>query len=605
MTRKILSFFLVLALGLTGCYSDNKDLNSEQDTSTSQVDFASNDEEMFTDRDLDALYDESTCVKITLDGDSIQSSSDSVQISQSTITLTQAGTYYFSGTLNDGMIIVDAADTDKLQLVFSNVDIMSSSNAPLYILEADKVFLTLADGTINSLSNTGTFTSLDGNNIDGTIFSKQDLTINGTGTLNVTSISDHGIVCKDDLVISGGVVSIESASHGIDANDSVRVTGNTSLDIDSGKDGIHVENTDDTTLGFIYISEGSFLINAQGDGISASTFVQIVDGSFEITAGGGYENGEQDASTTWGTFGEPGKNSDMKGGSNGIPMERESGIPTQTSPIPTTTTSEDTSTSMKGIKADSGLLICSGVFVLDTADDGLHTNADMYIEGSTFQIDSGDDAMHADKKMTISNGDIQITNSYEGIEALNIIISGGTIDLAASDDGLNAAGGTDSSGTMGGRDGRFGGNPISSSSSGTIQITGGTIHIQASGDGIDANGSIEMTGGMVYVCNPVRGDTSVLDYDTTATITGGTFVGTGAINMAQSFSSSSQGVIFTRVSSQTAGTVVTLYDENGNELLTSTPESDFELVILSSPAFISGQTYVLQVGSESYSVVVD
>lgn len=598
MTRKILAFFLVLALGLTGCYSNNVDLNSEQDTSSSQVEFASNDEEMFTDRDLDASYDESTCVKISLEGDHIESSSDSVQISQSTITLTQAGTYYFSGTLNDGMIIVDAPDMDKLQLVFSNVNIINETTAPLYILEADKVFLTLADGSTNSLSNTGSFTSSDDNNIDGTIFSKQDLTINGTGTLNIISTSAHGIVCKDDLVITGGVISIESASHGIDANDSVRVTGIASINIDSGKDGIHVENTDDTTLGFIYISEGSFLMNAQGDGLSASAFIQIVDGSFEITAGGGYENGEQDASTTWGTFGEPGKNSDMKK----APMDRESGMLTQTS---TTITSQDTSTSMKGIKADSDLLICAGVFVLDTADDGLHANADMYIEGGTFKIDSGDDAMHADKKMTISDGDIQITNSYEGIEALNIIISGGTIDLAASDDGVNAAGGTDSSGTMSGRDGRFGGNPISSSSSGTIQITGGTIQIQASGDGIDANGSIEMTGGMVYVCNPVRGDTSILDYDTTATITGGTFVGTGAINMAQSFSSSSQGVIFTRVSSQTTGTVVALYDENGNELLTSTPESDFELVILSSPAIISGQTYVLQVGSESNSVVVD
>lgn len=595
----------MMALALTACSQNREDSNVEQEISATQVDFASNDDEMFTDRDLDASYDESTCVKITLNNETIESTSDSVQISESTITLTQAGTYYFSGTLNDGMIIIDAADTDKLQLVFSNVDITSESTAPLYILEADKVFLTLADGTTNSLSNTGSYASSDGNNIDGTIFSKQDLTINGTGTLNVVSTSGHGIVCKDDLVITGGMISIKSAAHGIDANDSVRVTGNTSIDIYSGKDGIHVENTDDTTLGFIYISGGSFLIDAQGDGLSASAYMQIAEGNFEITAGGGYENGEQDSSTTWGAFVGPDKNGDMNGAPSGIPTERENGMMTQTSTT-STTASEDTSTSMKGIKAGTGLLINTGVFVLDTADDGLHTNASMYIYGGTFKIASGDDALHADEKIDISAGNIQITNSYEGIEALNVIISGGTIDLVATDDGLNAAGGTDSSGTSGGRDGRFGGSPVSSSNSdGSIQISGGTIQIQASGDGIDANGSIEISGGAITIYNPVQGDTSVLDYDTTATITGGTFIGTGATNMAQTFSQSDQGVIFVNVSSQIAGTTVTLYDGSGNELLTCTPTNDFQLVILSSSDIVSGQTYTLQVGTWSNTIVAD
>ena len=173
--------------------------------------------------------------------------------------------------------------------------------------------------------------------------------------------------------------------------------------------------------------------------------------------------------------------------------------------------------------------------------------------------------------------------------------SGGEITLTSDDDGLNAAGGVDQSG-LGGPWGR---DTFSGSSDGTILISGGTLHITASADGIDANGSLEITGGAITICGPDQGDTATLDYDTSAVISGGTFIGTGASGMAQTFSASEQGVIAVNTGNLAAGTSVTLTDSQGNTLLSCEPALSFSAVILSSPDLISGETYTLTAGSAS------
>ncbi len=539
------------------------------------------DADMFTDRDYESDYDESDSVLIELDGDSASSSSNSVKISGTTVTITEEATYIISGSLDDGMIIVDASDSAKIQLVLNGVDITSESSAALYILEADKVFITLAEGTENYLTNGGEFVAIDDNNIDGALFSKQDLTLNGSGSLTVTSPAGHGIVCKDDLVITGGNYIISSASHGLDANDSIRVTGETTLTIDAGKDGLHAENDDDESLGFVYISGGDFEIEAEGDGISAGYYMQITEGNFKIVAGGGNENAEQESSDFWGGF------QNGRGGAQS--ME-------------TTSTSSEDSTSMKGIKADGDLTITGGSFTIDSADDSLHSNSSITVNGGSFELASGDDAFHADDTLTVTDGVINISTSYEGMEALHVDIQGGEISIVATDDGLNAAGGNDSSGTTGGRDGMFGGgmwNDGSSSYEGTIVISGGSIYINASGDGLDANGTIEISGGEIISAGPTQGDTTVLDYDASATITGGTFFGTGASSMAQSFSESEQGVIAVSVGTQEAGSTVTITDADGNVLWSYEPELAYEIVIFSSPDIVSGESYTITAGTVS------
>lgn len=221
------------------------------------------------------------------------------------------------------------------------------------------------------------------------------------------------------------------------------------------------------------------------------------------------------------------------------------------------------------------------------------------IKGGTFEILTGDDAFHADDTLEIIAGTINIAESYEGLEGLHVIISGGDITLVASDDGLNAAGGADENGMSNSRDGKH------SSSNGSITISGGTISVTASGDGIDANGTLEITGGYTSVCGPIRGDTATLDYDSTGTISGGVFIGTGAASMTQSFSSSEQGVIMLRVEKQPANTTIELSDSDQNTLITYTPNLEYEVVILSSPDIISGQNYTITIGSFSEEVIAD
>lgn len=605
--KKLLPILLISVLLLSGCMTNSPDStdNTNDITENTSSETAENtnysniNSDMFTDRDYKTDYDKSKSVLIKLNGDSISCTSDAVQISGTTATITDEGTYILTGTLNNGMIVVNADKKDKPQLVFKDVTINSETSAPLYILQADKVFVTLAPNSSNKLSNGGTFTAIDDNNIDGAVFSKQDLTLNGSGSLTVTSPSGHGIVCKDDLVFTSGTYTINSASHGLDANDSVRIA-NASITINSGKDGIHSDNSDDENLGFVYIASGTLDISAEGDGISAEAYMKIEDGSFDIISGGGSINATKEHSDNWGNF--------MGGGPGG---RRSDEVST------TTDTNDDSSTSIKGIKASGDIQIKGGTFNIDSADDAVHSNSSITVSGGTFEIASGDDGFHADETLTVTGGTINITESYEGLEALELNISGGDITLIATDDGLNAAGGTDSSGFggprendsfgggPGGRGGFGGGGEPGSSSNGKIVISGGKLNITASGDGIDSNGTLEISGGNITVCGPTVGDTATLDFDVSGVITGGTFIGTGASGMAQTFSSSEQGVISVNVGNESVGTEITLKDKSGNTIISHKPELDFAVVILSSPEIVSGETYTLTVGSSSKEFTAD
>ena len=581
--------------------SENKE-NSSAETNSSategsaDINFTEVDPDMFTDRDFRTDYSEKDCILIQLNGASATASDNSVNISGSTITITKDASYLISGTLNDGMIIVNAPDNAKMQIVLDGANITSTSSAPLYILEAKKVFLTTAPGSVNTLSSGESFIAIDENNIDAAIYSKADLTLNGSGTLTVNSPAGHGIVSKDDLVITGGSYTVNAASHGLDANDSIRII-HADITVTAGKDGIHSENNDDAEKGFVYIAGGVLNLEAEGDGISSGASMQLANGSISILAGGGHENGTKRSSGGWGGF-MGGKGGFGGPGGGRAPQSEE-------------TTEDDGSTSMKGLKSGGDMLISSGSFTIDSADDALHSNTNLTVNGGTFTIASGDDALHAEENLDVTSGTVEISTSYEGLEALNIHVSGGNVTLTATDDGFNAAGGVDESGMTGGRDGMFGGGGrggfggpggFGGNSNGSVLISGGTLYINSSGDGIDANGTLSITGGHTTVVGPIQGDTTILDYDKTGTITGGTFIGTGSTMMAQSFSDSTQGVVAIKSGTQIAKTTITLTDKDGNVLLTRTPELPYALIILSSPKLVKGETYTLTIGNSSDEV---
>ena len=244
--------------------------------------------ELFSKRDLSGEYDEAEASAVTLTGSGAEADSDGVQIAGSTVTITEAGTYVLTGTLNDGSIIVDTGKEDKVQLVLDGVTIHSETFAAIYVKQADKVFVTLKEGSVNTLSNGGTFTLIDDNNVDAVIFSKDDLTLNGSGTLEISSPGGHGIVGKDEVTITGGTYQIAAANHAISGKDSIAISDG-SFALAAYKDGLHSENDDDDTLGNITIIGGDFVIKVYDDAIHATYKLQIDGGSFDINAAEGLE----------------------------------------------------------------------------------------------------------------------------------------------------------------------------------------------------------------------------------------------------------------------------------------------------------------------------
>lgn len=532
----------------TDTSSDKSDSTSD---SSSDSDKQLTADDMFSDRDLSGDYSE--CTDITLSDSTASCSDSSVTVADGSVTITKAGTYKLSGTFT-GQIIVNAGDSDKVQLVLDNASITKEGSAALYIINADKVFITTVKGTENTLSSTGEFASSDdATNVDGAIFSKSDITFNGSGTLNVKCESKHGIVTKDDLKITGGTYNITSASQGLSGKDSVRIAGG-NITVTSGTDGIHSENTDDTEKGYVYISGGTLNITSGKDCIDASGTVEIKDGTFTFKAGGGSS-------------------------------EKTTG---------------DSTESYKGIKADGVLTISGGTFDIDTLDDAIHSSADVTVSGGTLDISTGDDGIHSGNNTVVSGGEINIAKCYEGLEGQTVTVSGGKVTLTSSDDGINAAGG-DNQGVGGG----FGPDSFSADSEAKIAITGGEIHVNASGDGLDSNGDIEISGGTVYVYGPTSNGNGSLDYENNAVITGGTVIMAGSSGMAMNFGSeSTQGSILASTGNASAGTAVKLTDSSGNVIAEFTPTVSFQTVVISAPDITSDGTYTLTVGDSTQEITM-
>lgn len=572
-TAWAMALVMIVSLSFSSCtqgnLSDNRSSSSVPSSGVSTVSALQSDDDMFTDRDKEIGYDENTAIAIALNDNSTVCDSQQVNISGNVVTITSGGTYLLSGSLTDGRIVVDAANTDKLQLILDGVDINCDTSAAIYIKQADKVFITLADGSQNTLTNQQDFVAIDDNNIDAVIFSKDDLTLNGTGTLTIRAAYGHGIVSKDDLVITSGTYIVTAASHALSGKDSVRVADGT-FTLTAGKDGIHAENADDSSLGFLYIADGSFTIKSDGDGLDAASYLQVKSGTIAITAGGGSANA---AARQEEMFGPGGWSQSF-------------------------TTTDTDSISAKGIKSTGDLTVGGGTITVDSADDALHSNANLTIAGGALTLSSGDDGIHADANTSISNGTVAIIKSYEGMEGQTIDISGGTIAITASDDGLNAAGGNDQSGFGGGmRQDTF-----ASDSSCYIRISGGTITINAEGDGIDSNGNLYVSGGETYVSGPVSSGNGALDYNGDAQITGGVVVAVGASGMAQNFgSNSTQGCIMVHVSGSGSGEVV-LKDSTGQTLVTYIPEKTYTCVVISCPDIQQGSTYTLTAGGQTTSI---
>lgn len=633
--KKLLALFCATALSMTavaGCtgiksstgnvVSSETETNAEETSAQSEAGtFSSAD--MFTERDLAGTYEESGAVYVTLSDDGITGETDGVAINGQTMTITAEGTYIFSGTLSEGQIVVDA-DNAKVQIVFDNVDITCASSAAVYVKSAEKVFVTLAEGSQNTLRNTDEYVAIDDNNIDAVIFAKSDLTLNGTGSLTIVSAEGHGIVSKDDLKITGGTYDITAAGHALSGKDSVRIADGTFI-LTAEKDGIHAENADDEEKGYIYIADGDFTITSDGDGMDASNIVQIKDGTLDITAGGGAanslkthesdvpggpgggmpQNGEKPDGESMPQMGEKPDGENMtemgKRPDGTTPPEKpsqtdqsdtadETAAPDnatdhQSSSAETTedTTTDESGTSTKGIKAGGGMYLNGGTYQIDSADDSIHSNANITIADGTYTLATGDDGVHADDALIVNGGTITVTESYEGLEGLTVTINDGTIDITASDDGINTAGEK-------------------------MELNGGYIHILAGGDGVDSNGDLTINGGEIYIDGPSDNGNSAIDYGdrSSAYVNGGTLVAIGSSGMAEVMSDSSkQKVLMVKLGEQMEAGNVVLTDSEGNVIVSYTALKTYDCVIISTAEVESGATYTLTTSGTTTEVTAE
>lgn len=618
-TKKIIAYtsMLMIVASLTACSGQSSNTVTEtpsgtlQDSSTNSSSTSSSEtavdySSMIKGSEISVTYDSNeleddvstmTYEKVGLNGDSISFSGTGATVDGSNITITKAGTYYFSGTLNDGQIIVDTADDKLVHIIFDNVNITSKTSSPVYVKQCSKkTILTMAAGSTNVVSDAETYVYPDATTDEpsAAIYSKDDLVINGSGSLTVNGNYKNGITSKDDLRIINGNITVNAVKNGIVGKDQLVIKDGT-FHITAGADGLKSNNDTDTQKGYILIENGTFQITSGEDGIQTETSLAIRDGNINIVTGGGSANAaahtnEQPMGGGGGNRPQGGKFQDntntttpstntMDNTSSTTQAMTTSAVAPVTNAVSSSTTSSTEETaSMKGLKAGNDLYVTGGTFTIDSEDDSLHTNNTIEVKDGTFTLASGDDGIHADSALTIDGGTIKITTCYEGLEATNIAINGGDIDLVASDDGVNASG---------------------NSSTAILTMNGGTLHVNASGDGLDSNGSIVMTGGTITVDGPTSGGDGSLDYDGTFAISGGTLIAAGSQGMAQTTSTTSTqaSILVTYSSAQAANTTVTLKDSKGTEICTYTPSKQYQTVVLSSPGIKSGETYQLFSGT--------
>jgi hypothetical protein len=552
----ILSALLVISLiTFYGCGggSDSSDDSSTDTTDTITSTYDPNalppgTSFSYTDTD-------STPTTITLMGSSIDVTGSDVTVDGNIATITASGTYNIIGTLTDGQVKVNvdtSTDTGDVRLVLNGVNMTSLTASPFDIESAERVIIVLTDSTSNYLTDGATNTSydMDGDLIDSTLYSKDDLVICGGGSLIVDANYNNGIKSKDGLIIDSGTITVNSVDDGIIGKNYISVEDGT-INVIAEGDGLKSTNDGDTTQGYIFVTDGVFNITAGADAIQVETHIVVEDGEFFLRTAGGSSN---------------------------------------------TTFNKDLYTA-KGLKGPVGVTVFGGVFDIDSADDAIHSNDTIVIHGGEFDLASGDDAIHADLALTINNGVIDVSTCYEGIESLIITINDGDIHLLSTDDGINASEGL--------------GRMVPTNNC-YLYINGGYIFvnsgsdinsdgvIESGGDSIDSNSYIVMKGGVVIANGPIMStmNNGALDYANTFSISGGFMIGAGSSAMSQAGSPSSTqcSLLLNLTSTQDAGTLFHIQSSDGTkEIVTFAPANQYNSISFSSSDLATGN-YVYNIG---------
>ncbi len=578
----IISGILIIALILTGCSSMNQ--NTQQNTQTGGTQDQKGTTEApvtaadsvsavevnkeFTARDLEVGYEESSAAQIELNGSSITVTGTGASVKDQTVTISRDGSYVITGSLDNGQIIVDAGDLDKIQLILNGAAIHSASSAPIYIKNADKVFITLQDGTDNSLSDGTEYVQADDNNVDGVIFSKADLTLNGSGSLTIKANYKQGIVSKDDLVFTGGSYDITAVKDAINGKDCIKIKdGSFTLSADTGN-GLQSKNSDDPTRGYVYICGGTIDIIKSQEGIEGTVII-IEDGAIVINAADdGLNAASASADTTEGDT------------ATSLSADTRENLPANTAG----STSDKVSGSSSGDLLENLPRTNSGNTSDSTLENPPENMPGTPPDGAKIPWNG---AMPSGEAPAPAEGDMSQWPSGMG--------QGG--DSASSDwtppENIGR--------------GEFGGeNPFEADSNCYISISGGTLTINAEGDGIDSNGNLYISGGTIYVNGPTQNMNGSLDYGGAGEITGGTLIAVGSAGMVQGFAETSAqcSLLYNLSSANAANTQITLMDSSGKNILRFIPEKQYQSVVLSSPEMVQGETYTLTCGTQTAEITL-
>lgn len=534
MRNKLTIGLLLLSL-LSACASES-DVVQESEKVTEVV----NDSETLSSisveyKENDLLMAYSEYEVVDLNTSSITYNGSNAYVDGSTITITKAGIYKISGTLSDGIIIVNTSQEEDVVLVLDNVSIHNGDGPAISIVQADKVIINLAEGSSNILSDGSNYSLASSEDEpNATLYSKDDLTINGLGTLNIESNYNHGIVTKDDLKLVSGIINVISVNDGIKGKNYIAIKDAT-ITITSNGDGLQSNNSEDSTKGYVLVEGGQISIDSGLDGIQAETQLVITGGDFTITSG----------------------------------------------------RLADSTESGKSLKASISIEISDGTFYLTSeSDDTIHSNDTVLIKGGEFTINAYDDAIHSDDSLQIDSGIINILQSYEGLEGNSILINGGDIYINSRDDGINTAGGNDASGMQNGRNDMF------ADDGSTLTINGGYILVNANGDGLDSNGSITQNGGTVIVFGPTNNGNGALDYNSSYTLNDGTLLAVGSNGMAQNVSESSIYSFLVGTDTVQANTWVSIVQDNQTLISFISPKA-FQTIVYASKELEAGTVQIL------------
>ncbi len=510
----------------------------------------------FTENDVDGDWaDNAYTTYITLDGSGGTIDGNGAYFLDGDLVISNGGWYVLTGTLEDGKIIVDAHDSSKVWIRLNGVTVRCSDDACLRVDQADKVFLTLAEDTENSFSS-GTDYSEEAlaDNTGGTIFSHDDLTINGSGSLSITAGYKHGIDVNDSLVITGGNITITAPQDGIHVSDSLRFM-EASLTIDAGDDAVHSDDE-------LYIESGTVLINSCYEGFEAVT-IDITGGDITMypTDDGINANG---GSSTMGFGGRGG------GGTNGMPSPPDF---------------SDRDMSSMSNTSEGGMPSMPGEMSGTTSTDGEMSG------------------MPSQGEMPSMPGEMSGTTSTDGEMTSGMPSQGEMPSTPGERPGTTQAENSDTDDTA------------TDEKEPYIRISGGTLTIinetGRDADGLDSNGSIYIDGGDIRISLLGDGTNNAIDYGSESggecIVTGGTILAFGGSGMAEEFSENCTqcAVLYNIGSTVEAGTLFSLLDQEGEEIISYTPECSYSSVSFSLPEMTVGETYTVVCGENSSELTMD